>query len=805
MTTPELDIGEETGLGDADDAQLDAALEGVDTSALDAVADKAYGEYLRRLEEEITGGATATRESEDDEAEDPAEKAQLLADILAGVLGEKALLAFEGDGDGDGRDDDTLESLLEAWNPDHHPRGKNGRFIPKGSAEAVSAAKDAIGAAKGKQHTPESARDLLSHLNILTVKQLKELQAEHGFKVDARLRDELVSRISGALQGAGPPASAKAAKQPANTHPAATMRNVVAEALASKLGDKAEAVARDIGVSMNRHGIANDIAKHTGMKPEEAAALVPIVTSAMAEHLKANGIEPPDKSIWSSEPARPLTDEERNELNRVAEENRKKQKAATRDFAESNYKNPPDPETVTSEEWVALRLRQRLEDKRKDFAKLDKWYKRFREVEDSFGKDPAYYDKMRALDNEMQSPSLKRLQNKYRPSWMKKGSNVSLTAAHDWARDRLSDDETSFKDGYFSKYGDDNVKAHAEHLDAVKKAMEDPKRTLPDKVVDDVQYEDWLPKRYKDRSITKSQLYHHGEYMKKEHNYGKGLLNKAMEQAATRLAPILEKAKEFPPEIASARQAHAEAQKKADGAHARLQAASDKWHASNFSPETQAEFESADKAYNAAIDEQYNKEQAAKQAAREHGQKWLAPLLPNANNDRVTIPDAPHLDDTGRGELAKANEFLRRAVGDHWQPTPIRAEPIPGGGWRAYHSGDMMAVRPNEDAATYIHEYGHHLESQNGDTLGVISKAFAMSQLEKSNQSPKHLGSSYEPHEVGEQDEFLLAYSGKFYNHDASEVLSMGVQHLYEDPVNFYEKSPEHFKYTLAALHGHLT
>jgi hypothetical protein len=33
-------------------------------------------------------------------------------------------------------------------------------------------------------------------------------------------------------------------------------------------------------------------------------------------------------------------------------------------------------------------------------------------------------------------------------------------------------------------------------------------------------------------------------------------------------------------------------------------------------------------------------------------------------------------------------------------------------------------------------------------------------------------------------------------------VLSMGLQHLYEDPIGFYEKSPEHFKYTLAAIHG---
>ena len=30
----------------------------------------------------------------------------------------------------------------------------------------------------------------------------------------------------------------------------------------------------------------------------------------------------------------------------------------------------------------------------------------------------------------------------------------------------------------------------------------------------------------------------------------------------------------------------------------------------------------------------------------------------------------------------------------------------------------------------------------------------------------------------------------------------MGLQHMYDDPVHFYQHAPAHFAYTLAAMHG---
>ena len=50
-----LDIGEPTDLDEMSDEELDAALGSVDTSSLDAAADKAYDEYLSRWAKEIAG------------------------------------------------------------------------------------------------------------------------------------------------------------------------------------------------------------------------------------------------------------------------------------------------------------------------------------------------------------------------------------------------------------------------------------------------------------------------------------------------------------------------------------------------------------------------------------------------------------------------------------------------------------------------------------------------------------------------------------------------------------------------------
>jgi hypothetical protein len=72
-------------------------------------------------------------------------------------------------------------------------------------------------------------------------------------------------------------------------------------------------------------------------------------------------------------------------------------------------------------------------------------------------------------------------------------------------------------------------------------------------------------------------------------------------------------------------------------------------------------------------------------------------------------------------------------------------------------------------------------------------------------------GAGFDPGEKGRSDRFGEAfpgtaafYIGKECGANASEVLSMGVQKLHDDPVMFLEKDPEYAAYVLGILSGEL-
>ncbi len=101
-----------------------------------------------------------------------------------------------------------------------------------------------------------------------------------------------------------------------------------------------------------------------------------------------------------------------------------------------------------------------------------------------------------------------------------------------------------------------------------------------------------------------------------------------------------------------------------------------------------------------------------------------------------------------------------------------------------------------------FHEFGHHVEN----TLPKARDA-AVKFLEKRTQGETAQklqklfpGRGYGKGEVTKKDAFLNAYTGK--DGDASEVISMGLQHLYEDPTGFARADPEHFDLIVGILRG---
>ncbi len=122
---------------------------------------------------------------------------EALASLLYGIYGEEVI--------------EKVEQVLEkespvekAWRSEDHPRGKDGRFIPKGSAEARATASDEVRKAiRGDRSS--SPQKLMSHLSLLTVKQIRDLAREHGKKVPSAIKSNLMESLRALVGGAATP------------------------------------------------------------------------------------------------------------------------------------------------------------------------------------------------------------------------------------------------------------------------------------------------------------------------------------------------------------------------------------------------------------------------------------------------------------------------------------------------------------------------------------------------------------------------------------------------------------------------
>lgn len=208
--------------------------------------------------------------------DDPADMADALADVLGGLLGEDAFLIFQ----------DDAGDRQKAWNPDDHPRGKNGQFIRRGSDEAVAAAKKQIAALKGKKPTAKNATELMKHLGILTVRQLREVAKEHGLKCPEKIRAELVGKIKEKLQGSETHGGGKPEPKKVKPKPSGKLE--------SKLGDKQPEAApqkvapgeHDLPGTRLKLSVAHEVSHEFVGKVKEALGKVP---AKVLDRYAANG------------------------------------------------------------------------------------------------------------------------------------------------------------------------------------------------------------------------------------------------------------------------------------------------------------------------------------------------------------------------------------------------------------------------------------------------------------------------------------------------------------------------------------
>lgn len=110
-----------------------------------------------------------------------------------------------------------------------------------------------------------------------------------------------------------------------------------------------------------------------------------------------------------------------------------------------------------------------------------------------------------------------------------------------------------------------------------------------------------------------------------------------------------------------------------------------------------------------------------------------------------------------------------------------------------------------------IHEYGHYLEHIS-PTISKITEDFL--ERRTKNAAVKKLAdifpnNGYKETEVYLDGNFVSPYVGKIYQTidskkgiASSEVLSVGLQQLFANPVHFLSKDPEHFALIISAMKG---
>lgn len=122
---------------------------------------------------------------------------------------------------------------------------------------------------------------------------------------------------------------------------------------------------------------------------------------------------------------------------------------------------------------------------------------------------------------------------------------------------------------------------------------------------------------------------------------------------------------------------------------------------------------------------------------------------------------------------------------------------------RADYQPKISAIRLTEYAknSEYIHELGHHIEE-----LPEVHKLAKGFYEKRTRDQPIHQlnilhpWAKYRDDELIRKDSFMDEYTGKIYKDGHTEIVSMGLQHLFLEPIEFRQKDPEHFDLMMKVL-----
>ena len=117
---------------------------------------------------------------------------------------------------------------------------------------------------------------------------------------------------------------------------------------------------------------------------------------------------------------------------------------------------------------------------------------------------------------------------------------------------------------------------------------------------------------------------------------------------------------------------------------------------------------------------------------------------------------------------------------------------------RAYQEGYKIAITNLESKKIIIHEMGHYIEK---NSPGVHAKVQAFYDMRTKGEIAKHLGIGYRPDEMFKKGKFIDNYMGKVYP-NATEILSVGLEYMYNNPMKLMTKDPEMFDFVIDIIRG---
>lgn len=149
------------------------------------------------------------------------------------------------------------------------------------------------------------------------------------------------------------------------------------------------------------------------------------------------------------------------------------------------------------------------------------------------------------------------------------------------------------------------------------------------------------------------------------------------------------------------------------------------------------------------------------------------------------------------------NEILPPEMGNRISRGVVRAEKTRG---RAHFLPVTKSLTVGPRVTTAIHEMAHSLEFQS-KKLSKKTKSFLKSRAdgEQAQKLSVLTGiSRYSPREIAFRDKWEenggSVYTGKVYHGDGTEIISMGLERLYANPMKFAKDDPEYFDFLIKVL-----